>query len=89
MSSKEFNKKTGKVEYKQFDIQATVQSIWAEQDLAVKKKRLIDEVVNNFQFKDKIAKFTFAVNNARSSKEIDKILTNIVLMGEGLSSLKL
>lgn len=80
---------SNKFGYKQFDVEATVQSIWAEQDLAVKKKRLIEEVINNFQFKDKITKFTFAVNSARSTKEIDKILTNIVLMGEGLASLKL
>jgi len=76
-------------EFNQFDIQKTIQSIWSETNLESKKRRTIDEVVSNFKFKEKQQHFKNAILACKDNKGVDKILTNIVLYGEGLNTLKI
>lgn len=75
--------------YNQFDIQQTIQSIWQEKDLSKKKRRTIDEVIKNFKFKEKQLAFIGKIKTCKTSQEVDKILTNIVLYDEGLNTIKI
>lgn len=91
MSSK--NSKSKVIEaiesFNQFDINTVVQSIWKESTLDIKKQRTIDEVINNFKFKEKQTYFVGIIKQCKDTKAVDKILTNIVLYGEGLNSIKI
>ena len=72
--------------YNQFNIQKTIRSIWNETDLKIKKCRAINEVVLNFKYKEKQNYFINKINSCSTLKQVDTILSNIVLYGEGLGA---
>ena len=74
--------------FNQFDINKTVQSIWSESDIKLKKQRMIEEVISNFRYKQKQLYFTRQVKQCTTLQQLDKILANLVLYGEGLNSIK-
>ena len=65
-----------------FDIEA----VWAEQNVE-KKKQMIIEAIDNFQYKKKAPLFKDKVNKSVSVKQLDNIALNIHMVGQGLTKI--
>lgn len=74
-------KGTEEAGYNNFDQAA--QSVWAEADLAEKKRMVIDTMINQFKFKKKTDHFLEEVQIATSSRRIDKLVSDLALLYSG------
>jgi hypothetical protein len=59
-----------------------IQAIWAESNID-KKKALLVELVDNFQYKAKQAHFMEAIDKAKSLARLDKLSADLLLVGDG------
>jgi hypothetical protein len=66
---------------------SVIQAIWAESDITKKKELLID-VVNNFQYKAKQLQFLEAIEKAKSLARLDKLSADLLLVGDGMRVVK-
>ncbi len=64
----------------QYDEQA--QQVWAATNIERKKEILI-EMINSFTFKKKADQFRSDVVRATSSQKLDKLVSDIMLVGHG------
>ena len=60
-----------------------IKEIWAEQDLDKKKSLLLD-VIDNFQYKKKQEHFREAVKNTKSVQRLDFLSKDIFFVGLGM-----
>lgn len=68
------------------DLEAWVKQIWMLPNIEDKKLVALD-LVDNMEFKRKADAFRVKINAANSGTIIDKLVTDILLSGEGLKSL--
>lgn len=65
---------------------------WAKQVAllpSIEDKKLVAlDIIDNFEFKSKVAKFKHLIENARTGDKIDQTVFDIVLASEGLGTIK-
>ena len=64
-----------------------VEKIWGETNIAKKKEMLID-AVDNFQYKKKAPLFKEQIQRANTVDRLNNIALNIHMTGEGLTKIK-
>lgn len=77
-----FRKQTAAVNAVKF--QNETQAVWAEPDLE-KKRLLVRKMVESFKYREKQNQFLISVEQAKTGLALDKLATQIMLYGDGLS----